>query len=440
MTAIALRSRLLILTILSALLVSCGGSDSETNAGPSPATGRFFPANTAVPVTGPAVAGAERFDEILMAVLRKHDVPGATLAIAKGGRLILARGYGYADFEARQQMQPDAMFRIGSISKVLTSMAILHLKEQGLLDLDAKVLDVLTEFQPASGDDARLRDIHIRNLLQHSGGWDRFATPDPSGNEIARALGVPLPPTTADTIRYMLKRRLDFAPGSRVQYSNFGYCLLGQVIEKITREPYEVYVRNNVLLPMDVNAMSIGRSRLSERGPYEVQYYQYANAPLQDSEFPGEGKMFAPDAHHLARCPASGSWIGSAVDLTRVMTAIDGSRKPAFLTAETMAEYLADPHLPPIVANEWWGLGIAVGPTPEAWSHGGLVDGACSLLQRTSQYTWAVITNSWSPDPAAFGEEIHAAVTAALAAGLEGSAADLYAEFPSPNLPPRYPN
>jgi hypothetical protein len=121
------------------------------------------------------------------------------------------------------------------------------------------------------------------------------------------------------------------------------------------------------------------------------------------------------------------------------MTAIEGSRGPTFLSAETMDEYLADPMLPPRVPNEWWGLGIAIGPTPDAWSHGGLVPGAETLLQRTSQYTWAVLTNSWPPDGDGFAIQIHTAITDALKSGLDGSATDLYAQFPSPNLPPGSP-
>ena len=173
--------------------------------------------------------------------------------------------------------------------------------------------------------------------------------------------------------------------------------------------------------------MSIGKSVVNGRGPYEVKYYDQTGVAATE----------ALDDSGMAFCAAAGSWIGSTIDLTRVMTAIDGGRDSAFLSAATMQEYLADPMLPPRVANEWWGLGIAVGPTPDAWSHGGLGD-SVALLQRTSSYTWAVLTNSWPSDANAFAGEIHAAVTAALAPGIDGPL-DLYSQFPSPNLPPSAP-
>ena len=358
---------------------------------------------------------------------------------AKNGRLVLARGYGYADFEARETMQPDSMFRIASVSKVLTSMAVLHLKDQGLLSLDQKWLDILTEYQVPPGGDARHRDATIRNLLNHSGGWDASMAAEVDDSEIARTVGASLPLKTTDGVRWYLTRTLHFAPGSRFHYSNIGYCVLGPVIEKVSGQNYEHYVRDNVLLPMDVHAMSIASPGLAGRGPKEVKYYEYAGAPLVDSATPGQGKVPAPYAgSNMAYCSSSGSWIGSAVDLTRVMTAIDGSRVGPFLGAATMIEYTANPNLPPYVPNEWWGLGIGVGPTPDAWSHGGFAS-TVAILQRTSTYTWAVITNSWPLEVDNFVNKIHRGITDALKTPFEGSASDLYAQYPSPTLPASEP-
>jgi N-acyl-D-amino-acid deacylase len=330
------------------------------------------------------------------------------------------------------------MFRIASISKVLTSMAVLHLKDQALLDLDAKVLNILTDYPLPASADARLRDISVRNLLQHAGGWDRSVAPDPSREELMRVTGASLPFTTDDVIRYWLTRPLNFAPGTSWHYSNLGYCMLGPIIEKVSGQNYEHFVRDQVLLPMDVHAMSIGKSGLGGRGPYEVKYYEWDGRPLEDSDFPGQGKMQPAYGANMALCPSSGSWIASAIDLTRVMTAIDGSRGANYLSPATKSEYLADPMIPPREPNGWWGLGIAIGPTPDAWSHGGL-GSTVAVLQRTSQYTFAFITNSWPPKGDAFANEIHAAITSELQAPFDGSGVDLYAQFVSPSLPPSVP-
>lgn len=438
-----LRKQLAALALALLACVGCGGGGRSDV--PTTSVGQFYPGDTVVPATGVAVPGVEPFDKNLTALLKKWNIPGASIAVAKNGKLILTRGYGYADFEAKQPMQPDSMFRIGSISKILAAQSILQLKDEGRLDLDAKFLNVLTEYQVTSGGDARLRNITIRNLLQHSGGWDRDRSGDPMGlqGSISRALHIPMPVMCPDVIRYMMGQPLDFTPGTRQVYSNFGYCILSQVIERVSGEPFEIYVRNHVLAPMDIHAMSIGYSRsLSQRGPHEVKYYEYNGAPMVDSVFPGDGKVPAPyGGFEILTIEASGGWIGSTVDLTRIMTAIDGSRGTPLLSPATTAEWTANPHLSSwlIDPDYWYGMGIFVGPTPGTWYHGGTIFGGKSQLLRDGNgYTWAIMTNSMSQDPGGLGNDLDVAMIQAIGAGVEGSATDLYPQYPSPTLPPRH--
>jgi N-acyl-D-amino-acid deacylase len=334
------------------------------------------------------------------------------------------------------------MSRIGSSSKVLTAMAILHLKEQGKLDLDARFLDVLPQYHVQPGGDSRLSMITIRQLMQHSGGWDRDISGDPifKQREIAKALGIQTPVMCADVIRYEMSQPLDFAPGTRFAYSNFGYCILGQIVEKIGGQPIELYVREHVLVPMDVHAMSIGYSHLSERGPKEVKYYGFDGESLFQSVFPGEGAV--PEVYgsfDMMSSPASGGWIGSAIDLTRVMTAIDGSRKASFLSPESKSEWLENPQLP-AWSNDgtWYGLGVFVHAAPELWYHGGSIPGGeTQMLHDGNGYVWAIVTNSRSRDIYTFPGEMDAAMIQALGNGVVGSSKDLYDLYPSPDLPAR---
>lgn len=431
--------------LAAALLLVCAGCGGGGSSTPTASLPQFYPGDTVVPATGVAVPGVGAFDKNVTTLLKKWNIPGASIAVAKNGKLILARGYGYADFEAKQPMQPDSMFRIGSISKILAAQSILQLKDQGKLDLDAKFLDVLTDYHVTSGGDARLRNITIRNLLQHSGGWDRDKSGDPMGLQgtVSRALHISMPVTCPDVMRYMMGQPLDFAPGTKQVYSNFGYCVLSQVIERVSGEPFEIYVRNHVLAPMDVHAMSIGYSQsLSQRGPYEVKYYEYDGAPLADSVFPGGGKVPTPyGGFDMLTIEASGGWIGSTIDLTRIMTTIDGSRSTPLLLPETTAEWTANPHLPSWFSGPdyWYGLGIFVGPTANTWYHGGAIYGVRSELVRDGNgYTWAIMTNSMSQDPGGLANDLDLAMIQAIGTGLEGSATDLYPQYPSPTLPPRH--
>src|SRR5439155_13454828 len=110
--------------------------------------------------------------------------------------------------------------------------------------------------------DPRLSEVTVRHLLQHSGGWNREKSGDPmfKAAEISSELGVPSPPSSLNIIRYMMGRPLDVDPGTRYAYSNFGYCVLGRILEQRSGESYENYVKKQVLGPMGITRMTLGRA------------------------------------------------------------------------------------------------------------------------------------------------------------------------------------
>ncbi len=133
--------------------------------------------------TGTAIPELATIDQRIPALMQKWSIPGGAVAVAKDGKLIFARGYGLADKSRNEPVQPDSLFRIGSVSKTFTSAGILTLVEEGRLSLDDKVFQILSYLQPPSGRsmDSRLHDITVRQLLQHTGGWDRMKSGDPTG-------------------------------------------------------------------------------------------------------------------------------------------------------------------------------------------------------------------------------------------------------------------
>ncbi len=179
----------------------------------------------------------------------------------------------------------------------------MHLRDQGRLDLEQNVVDILTDYQLAPNADPRASSITVRELLQHSGGWDRSKVGDPAleSSTICQALNVACPANSSDLALYMLNQPLQFAPGTAYAYSNGGFAILGRVIEKISGQSYENYVRDQVLAPFNVYDMSIGFSLLSQRGPYEAEYYPYAGEPLVASDFPGQGLVAVPYACYVPR-------------------------------------------------------------------------------------------------------------------------------------------
>lgn len=142
--------------------------------------------------------------------------------------------------------------------------------------------------------DERQRAITIRQLLEHRSGWDRGVSFDAMFRpvEFAKMLGIQPPAGPSDVIRCMLGEPLDFAPGERYAYSNYGYCLLGRVIEQVTGKPYDDYVKAEVLAPLSIRTMRLGKTRLDDRQQDEVRYYTIR--PTRAARFspPMRGRMY----------------------------------------------------------------------------------------------------------------------------------------------------
>jgi len=264
------------------------------------------------------------------------------VAMTEKGKLVFSKGYGYADIAAQQIVQPTSLFRIASISKPVTAVAILQLVEQGKLQLQDPVFKILDHQADiaAAGDrfDPRTAKITIEHLLQHRGGWDRDQSFDAMFQSVrfARDHGLAPPANPATVIRAMCAEKLDFDPGERYAYSNYGYCLLGRVIEKISEQSYTDYVRAKVLAPLNISTMQTGATRLEGRIRGEVRYYH-----------PGTGKsVFQEDldqdvptpygAWNLEAMDSHGGWIASAVDLAKFAAAFDDPDQCSILNRDTI--------------------------------------------------------------------------------------------------------
>jgi N-acyl-D-amino-acid deacylase len=334
-----------------------------------------------------AAAESDHFDEMMPRLLHDFGIPGASLAIVYEGRLVLARGYGLADVTEHRAVEATTPFLIASVSKTITAATVLALVQQRRLQLNDKVLRILDDLQPPphAKVDPRLADITVRDLLYHAGGWDRRVSGDPmtSGDRIESALHVQAPVTPRDLARYMLGQPLDFKPGTKTAYSNFGYMLLGMIIERVTGQPYADYVRANTLAPMGITAM--------------------VNGAGLDSYLPNQARRYGPNDWWVPRgglAPvhfASGAWIGSAVDLARFMAVIGGSRPPPLLTPATFELMLSAP--PPPIAPHSSGSHLGMGwdvvqQTPDGvlyWKNGGVLGTTAWVEHRPKHIDWVLL-------------------------------------------------
>lgn len=163
-----------------------------------------------------------------------------TVLVARDGDVIINKGYGKADFELDVNNKNDSKYRIGSLTKQFTAAAILKLKENGLLKLNDKINNYVSSF--SYGD-----QITIRNLLNHTSGiYDYTRSKDfreNMGNKVK----------LEEVINIFKDKELNFKPGTKYEYSNSNYLLLGYIIENITEKNYETYLKENILNPLDMN-------------------------------------------------------------------------------------------------------------------------------------------------------------------------------------------
>jgi N-acyl-D-amino-acid deacylase len=331
-----------------------------------------------VPVTGESVSELEAFDTLMADFLHKHKVPGAALAITKDGRLVYARGFGYADVEKKEPVEPGSLFRIASVTKPFTVAAVLQLVEHGTLNMDDKVFETL-KLEPLLEDDAkfdpRWKEITVEQVLHHKGGWDRDKSGDPMFMpiKIAKAFNAKPPANQDQIIRYMMGKPLDHDPGKKEVYSNFGYCVLGRVIERTSGEKYEDYVKKHLLKPLGITGMRLGHTLEEQRAKGEVKYYDPGEGRAVRGPQFGKKVPLPYGAWNLEAMDAHGGWIASAVDVARFASALD------------------EPKQFPALGGEWiknWFSPVYV--------HNGGLDGTSTQMARPriDGVTWAVLFNS----------------------------------------------
>jgi N-acyl-D-amino-acid deacylase len=393
-----------------------------------------------VPATGDERPELLSFDAWMRDFMQDHEVPGGAVAIVKDGKLVYARGFGWADRDAKEPVQPESLFRIASVSKPITAVAILKLVEQGKLKLDDKLLDHLQyepHFEEGGQFDERWREVTIAQCLAHTAGWDRSQSYDPMFQSLrmAKSMKIDLPVLPEHVIRYQLGQPLNFDPGQCYAYSNFGYCLLGRVIEKLTGQPYEKHVQEDILKPLGIVKASIGKSLESERAEGEVRYYDVKGETGTAVVGPGAGEANVPISYGVWRqetLDAHGGWIASAPDLARFAASFDllegGEKSRGGLLKPETVQLMFAPHatIPPPqdkpdqpAAGYGYGWFIkeeAIGNdrTESVARHGGALPcTAASLMHFPDGTNIAVLFNlGQSPDGKFLGRGIEGPLTA----------------------------
>lgn len=280
------------------------------------------------------------FDAWLPSKIQYDRIPALSVGIVHNGKLVYKRGFGFADVESRESATPNTCYRIASISKTFTAVAIMQLAEQGKLNLDDKIYKYLPWFK-AKTKDSDSRNITIRQILSHTAGIFRDGnTPHWANDKFPDVAG----------LQKSLSKAVVFENLTRFKYSNFGFALLGEVIKKASGMTYDKYVSKYIIKKLEMEKTAPDLTKESEK--WLAKGY---SRPIPNKE----REAF----HHVptkAYASATG-FLSNVSDLSKYLSALSLKRKAAASLIgkeskkEMMREYWTTGE-----ENESYGLGFAI--------------------------------------------------------------------------------
>lgn len=338
----------------------------------------------------------EPMDSIVRKYLRRWEINGAQLAISRNDSLLYAKGYGYADKERDIEMEPSNILRIASVSKLVTAVGIMKLREMKALKLSDHVFGpngILNDTAYTNViKDKRYFNITVDHLLRHKAGFTNYAG-DPmfSTRYIMMQNRLTTPPDHPTLLKIILKRRLGYEPGAGQRYCNIGYMLLSMIIEKKSGMDYETFMRKYVLEPAGCFDFHIAGNYYSDRRPNEVKYYMHEGS-LPVYEYNNSGRMVAKcyGENDIPRLAGAGAWCASAAELCRLIAAIDlVPAKPDILSRESVQ----------LMTREMPNYGFSIGwnftPNGKPWTRTGSLSGTSALvIKYPDNECWVLITNT----------------------------------------------
>lgn len=356
--------------------------------------GHWVPSNLRIDNT---LSDSEMFETAERGVewfMKNWDIKGASVAVAREGKLLYAQGFGYASLSDSLPVEPYHRFRVASVSKLVTAVAVMKLQEEGRLSVNDKVFGpgaILDDTLFSNPKDRRVFDITVGHLLSHEAGWSqRYGDQMFMPEVVSRTLGIPMPVNLKTIIRFALSKNLHFTPGAGQSYSNLGYSILGLVIEEASGMDYETYCTKKILEPLGIYDMALGSNFPEDALPLEVSYYEVDNAPLKPA-VDGSGRMVPASrgGNDIQALGAAGGWIATAPDLMRLLLAVDGFDQPRDILSPESIEYMTD------VYNGFAPIGWRATLTNGTWWRTGSFSGTTAMMKRMPDGTaWVVLMNS----------------------------------------------
>ena len=331
-------------------------------------------------------APAQEIDALLAKAI-PADGPGVAAIAVKDGKTVFRKAYGMANLELGVPLSPDSVFRLGSITKQFTAVAVLMLAEEGKLSLS----DPITKHLP--GYPTQGHTITVEHLLTHTSGI-RSYTGLPgymTGPKIRTDL------TTAELVEVFAKEPMDFAPGAEWRYNNSGYVLLGAILEKVSGKPYGELLAERIFRPLGMKSTRVG-----DEGPILARR---AAGYTRDGEAVANAPFLSMTQPH-----AAGALVSTVDDLALWDAALSTEK----LVKKESLEKAWTPAVTRDGRPTRYGYGFGVSTLRGARSieHGGGINGFSTYAVRLpgEKVYVAVLANSDAPaaDPTALGKEIAA--------------------------------
>ncbi|MGD1945025.1 MAG: serine hydrolase domain-containing protein [Croceivirga sp.] len=335
-----------------------------------------------------AESNFEALDEAIQQLMSDNNAPSMQLAITKNEKLVYQAQYGFADLNNTEVVTDDSVYRLASVSKTITAVTILRMVQDGLIAFNDTVFGVNGILENDFGTppySTNIENITVRHLLDHTSGFT---------NNPADAMFLNLDWTLEEVISNVLDNRvLETTPGETYSYSNFGYILLGRVVEKVSGMTYENYVKQSILVPLGITTMNIARNGIDEKWPNEVEYFS-------------QGDNLGPYQYNASRCESMGGWTASATDLAKLMVGID--RRPG----------VADIINTDVIVGSYFGFG--------EWGFWGSLPGTSAVIYRINEeFNFSIIANT-RVIPLTLNKDMQDALRAAILARTSWPEYDLF--------------
>jgi CubicO group peptidase (beta-lactamase class C family) len=316
----------------------------------------------AAPVAAQVPAGWPEFTQAFQAYVDSDKVVGASVVYVRNGRVAQRSDVGMQDKGGNVRVDSQTIFHWGSITKSLTAISIMQLRDRGKLSLDDKIVRWVPELRAMHDPYGMMDSITIRMLLSHTAGFQNGTWPYSKGRPWE-----PFEPTTWNQLVAMMPyQQLEFRPGSRYGYSNPGYIYLARVVEQISGDPWEDYVQKNIFAPLELR-WSYFRSTPYYLAPHRSHNYYVERDSSRREQLVDNGAEFDPGI-----TSPNGAWNAPVGDLAKYVAFLTNAMLPGMsrerydvVLSRASLDEMWKPGKPmsqgyESSANEWMGLGFFV--------------------------------------------------------------------------------